>query len=199
MTRHRGLNGLLAGWRGREQAPRPGHALEVGFAAILETNARARDEVLDGARHEHVAGRRGGGDSSADVDGDAADLALDRLHLADVEPRAHGEAQGSRTVTDGERAADGVDRNFEYGKEAVAGGIDFAPAEASKALPHKGVVPAKEVLPRRVADLRRSFGGAGDVDEEHGRYVPAGPSPLTADRHSPTSLPAISDRRAPPD
>ena len=40
----------------RVQAPFAGHALQLVRAAVLELEARAGDEVLDGARDEHLAG-----------------------------------------------------------------------------------------------------------------------------------------------
>src|SRR6185437_4348242 len=51
----------------REQPPLARNALELSGAAIVEGDARAGDEVLDGARDDHLAGARLGCDPRADM------------------------------------------------------------------------------------------------------------------------------------
>ena len=59
------------------------------LAAIFELDSRAGDQVLDGARNEHLARLGEGGDARPDVNGDAARFAVNELALAAVQPSAY--------------------------------------------------------------------------------------------------------------
>ncbi len=66
----------------------PGHALQLVLAAVLERDPRADDEVLDRARHEHLAGPALSPDPRADVDGEPPDVVADQLDLARMQTAA---------------------------------------------------------------------------------------------------------------
>src|SRR5687767_361049 len=68
-----------------EKPPLARHALQLGRAAVGELDPGADDEVLDGARDEHLTGLRAGADSRADVDRHAANVVAAALALAGVE------------------------------------------------------------------------------------------------------------------
>jgi hypothetical protein len=77
----------------REEPPFAGNAFQLADAAILERNPRAGDEILDGARNEHLSGLRLRRNAGADVDGDARHLAVDELAFARVQACAYIEAE----------------------------------------------------------------------------------------------------------
>ena len=66
------------------------------------------------------------GDPGADVDGDAADLPVEELALAGVEPGAELDAERLDGLPDRLRAADRARRPVEAREEAVARGVDLA-------------------------------------------------------------------------
>jgi len=82
--------------------PGLGDALELVLASVLEFDPRTGDEVLDGARNEHFAGLGHRCDPGADVDGDAAGLAVDQLALAAVQPRTNVEVELADPLLDRE-------------------------------------------------------------------------------------------------
>src|SRR5436305_15314364 len=82
------LTASAAGRRG-EQLPAVWDALELVFAAIGEGDPRARDEVPDRARDEHLPFAGVFADARGDVDCDAADVVAHDLTLAGVNPGAN--------------------------------------------------------------------------------------------------------------
>src|SRR5437867_2572441 len=105
-------------------------------AAVLEGEAGAGDEVLDGARDEHLAGPGLRSDPRARVDGDPGDLAVQEFALAGVQAGAHLEPQLADLLDDRLRAADRPRGPVEAREEAVAGGVDLPAAEAGELLSH---------------------------------------------------------------
>ena len=77
------------------------HALELVRAAVFELEARAGDEVPDGARSEHLACARQRRHAGARVDGDAADFRTGELELAGVQAEPDLQAQRSRRIVYG--------------------------------------------------------------------------------------------------
>src|SRR5919201_3168968 len=104
-----------------EEAPWIRDPLQPVLAAVLEVDPRAGDEVLDGARDEHLAGLGKRRHARADVHGDAADLAVDELALTRVQPCADVQVERADAVADRARAADRPRRSVERREEAVAG------------------------------------------------------------------------------
>src|ERR671937_1457999 len=97
-------------------------------AAVREDEPRADDEILDRASHEHITGFRLRGDTSADVDGEAANRCSVELDLAGVDADPYVEAERARVVANGEPTANGTGGAVEDGKKTVAGDVDLAPA-----------------------------------------------------------------------
>src|SRR5512133_2151678 len=89
-----------------EQAPRVRNPLQPLPAAILEVDSGPADEVLHGARDEHLAGLGERCHTRADVHRDAADLAVHELALARVQARADLQVDRANAVADRARAAD---------------------------------------------------------------------------------------------
>src|SRR6185437_10462815 len=95
-----------------EQSPLAGHALEVVHAAVVEVDPGASDEVLHGARDEHLSPASQRRDARANVHGEPADLPVDALALAGVQAGADLEAERANAVADRASAPDGADRAF---------------------------------------------------------------------------------------
>ncbi len=75
------------------------------LAAIVEGEAGARHEILDGLRHEYLGGSGVSGHARADCHAKASDLAVDQLTLAGVRPRSHLDTQIAHLHRDLEGAA----------------------------------------------------------------------------------------------
>ena len=97
---------LSAGALGGQDLPRVGHTFELVDPAVLELDARPRDEVADSARHEDLAGPRERADPGGDVhrhSGDvvAADLALPGVQAGpDLDPQPDGRVGGRLCAAD---------------------------------------------------------------------------------------------------
>src|SRR5262249_58605905 len=107
------------------EAPLPGHALQLVRATVLELDARARDEVLDRLRDEHLSARREAGHAGADVHRQPGELLPHALALARVDPRADLEPQVWNALDDLAGARDRACRPVEAREEPVAGGVDL--------------------------------------------------------------------------
>src|SRR5918912_3540752 len=147
-----------ATWIGRTSAsridlPRPGHALELVLAALLEGDPRAGDEVAHRARDEDLTRPGQRRDPRAGVDGDPAHLPVRELALAGVEPCAELEPEAAHAVADRARGADRACGPVEGGEEAVAGGVDLAPAVARELAADGGLVRLEQLAPAPVAEL----------------------------------------------
>src|SRR5438132_11001872 len=57
-----------------EEPPRAGHAFEVVLAPVGEADAGSHHQILDGARHQHLASVGGRRHPGPDVDCHAADI-----------------------------------------------------------------------------------------------------------------------------
>ena len=72
----------------REEPPAAFDATQLVFAALVELEPGADDEVADGARDEHFARAGEGTDASTDVDGEPAHVAAAQLDLTGVQAGA---------------------------------------------------------------------------------------------------------------
>src|SRR4029450_8596132 len=115
-----GAQGVVDG----EEWPLVGDAFERMGAAISEWDARAADEVGDGAGDEDFVGLGEGLAALGDVDGDAADVVAVQLDLAGVEPDPHVDADGADRVADGAGAAHRSSPPGEGRQEARARALD---------------------------------------------------------------------------
>jgi hypothetical protein len=137
------------------------------LTTVLEQDARAGDQILDRARDEHFAGMSLGGDAGADVDGDPADLLVQELTLACMQPGSDLEPQLAEAVADRARTVDGPSRPVEAGEEAVACRVDLPPPEVAELSADGLVMPLQQLPPGEVAEPGRAGSGADDVGEEH--------------------------------
>ncbi len=104
------------------EVPAIGHAPEIVLAAVLEHDARARREVLNGRRNDDL-GRRGERcDPGSDTDCEAADFAVDRLDLTGMDARPDLDPERFHGGHDRLGAADRASWAVERGEQAVARG-----------------------------------------------------------------------------
>src|SRR6266542_3488648 len=149
--------------------PRLRNPLQLVSAAVFERDSGTGDEILDGAGDEHLAGPGERCDTRADVDGDAADLLVDKLALAGVQPGAHVEVEVPDPVAHCTGTANGARRPVEARKEPVAGRIDLPPAKASELGADDVMVLLQQDAPAAVAERSRPGGRVDDVREENRR------------------------------
>jgi hypothetical protein len=67
-----------------EQFPRPGHALQLVFAPVIELDSRASHQVLNCRRHEHLSGSGERRYPGSDVDRHTCHVLPGHLDLAHV-------------------------------------------------------------------------------------------------------------------
>src|SRR2546423_1061407 len=137
----------------RIEPPRPGDALQLVLAALLEGDPGAGDEVAHRARDEHLARPGERRDARAGVDGDPAHLPVRELALARVQPGAELESEAAHTVADRAGGADRARRPVEGGEEAVAGRVHLAAAVAAKLGANRGLVRLEQLAPAAGAEL----------------------------------------------
>ena len=152
----------------RIEPPFAGDALQLGRTALAKLEARSRNQILDRARDEHLAGLRRLRHTGTDVDGDSAYLAVHQLALAGVEARAYLQAELCYRLRDGAGAADRPSRAVEAGEEAVTGGVKLLTVVADELPTDDSVVPLEELAPGPVAERYRLLGRADDVGEKDG-------------------------------
>src|SRR4051812_42552975 len=107
-----------------EQAPGAPNALQLVLAPGVEADPRADDQVLDGARDEHLARPGGAHHARADVHGEAADVVADHLALARMEPGPDLDAELAHRLLDRRGGADRAGGTIEGGEHAVACRLD---------------------------------------------------------------------------
>src|SRR5688572_13432484 len=137
-------------------------------AAILEPDARPRNEVLDGARDENLSRLRGGSDSRAGVHGDAMRLAAGELDPAGVQPGADLEAERAHGIANMAGTADGSGRPVESGEKSVTCRVDLVPPESFELPADDRVVAAEQLAPGPVAESCGVARRADDVGHRHG-------------------------------
>src|SRR5215217_2941916 len=127
-------------------------------AATSEGDARARDEIGDGARNENFVGM-------GDVDSDAADVVTAQLDFATVKTATHTHADGMDRIAYGAGAAHGSSRPVEGRQEPVPGGLDLSTAEAFEFGADEAVVGGEQLGPSAVAHPCDLVGGTHHVCE----------------------------------
>jgi hypothetical protein len=148
----------------REETPLPCHAREDVRAPLHEAQAGARNQILDGARDEHLASRGARRYPGADVDGDASHVVVaHQLALAGVQPRPDFDPQRADAVADGAGAANRPRGAVEGGEEAVPRGVDLSAPMPFELPPHDPVMGVEEGAPWTVAQCRGALGRAHDV------------------------------------
>ena len=119
-------------------------------AAILERDARAGHEVLDGARDEHLAGAGLRRDARADVDGDPAELVRRSARTRPCAGRRGSRGRAARTASAIARAH----RIARAGPSKVARKPSPAvstsrPRKRASCAPHERVVALEQLAPAR--------------------------------------------------
>ena len=94
-----------------------------------------------------------------------ADVVAAQLALAGVQPDADRQAQLAQLLDDVAAAADRPRRAVEGGQEAVADGLDLAPAPAAQLVADDPVVVLELGAPAPVAQPGQVLGRADDVGE----------------------------------
>src|SRR5712664_4118844 len=154
---------------GRVQPPLARDTLELARAPVVELEAGAGDEILDGARHEHLARARIGGDARTCVDGDPRDLAVDELALACVKSGSDLDPERSNCFGDRTGATDRACRAIEGRQKTVTNGVHLAAACPAQLTANERVVLLEQLAPTRVAELGHLRSRADDVGEHNRR------------------------------
>jgi hypothetical protein len=114
----------------RVKPPGARHALELVLAAFGEREARARDEILDGAGDEHIAGCRERRDAAPVTTAIPAILSPTSSHSPVWIPERTDKLELVRPVDDCASARHRSRRSVEAAEEAVSGGVHFLASEA---------------------------------------------------------------------
>ena len=101
------------------------------------------------------------------MDGDATHLGTHQFAFAGVKAGANLKPEWLNGIHDGTGALHGAGGPVEGGEEAVAGGINLAPAEANEVAPHRGVMAVQKLTPAAVAQASGFRRGTDDVGKEH--------------------------------
>jgi hypothetical protein len=116
-------------------------------AAVAEAQAGAGHQVLHGARYQNLTGTGERGDARTNVNGNAADIVANNLALAGMQAGANLNPQRPYFFGYCAGAAHAARRTVERGENAVAGGLDFTAAKASKVTADRRVVMFEQVAP----------------------------------------------------
>src|SRR5208282_181115 len=143
---------------GAKDLPRLGDPLQRMGAEILEFYARARDQVLHGARNQHIVGAAELRHPRSDVHRDPPHVILGQLDFACMKTDAHRNLESTQRIANGAGAMDRPGRPIEGGEETVAQGLHFSSTETRKLLPHRLVMRFKKIAPRSIALGVRAFG-----------------------------------------
>ena len=161
--------------------PEPLDALELVLARIVEHGARARHELLDGARHHHLRGAGERGHPGADVHSDPAERAVDLLDLTGVDSAANVEADVLDRGGDLCRGAECLHRLCKGREEAVSLGALLTPATALQLVTNGGAEVRQDNPPVRVTEIMGQCSRVHDVEEQHRHQAAA----RTGARHGP--------------
>ncbi len=144
---------------GRKEPPFPRNALQSVNAPISESDPRAHNQILDRARHEHLAGVGLAQNPGPDVDGNAADLVADPLALSSVDRRSDPHAQRTDGVPNRQRAANGPGRAIKCRKKSVTGGVDLASAIELELLSYRRMVAVEKIAPATILGVTTALVG----------------------------------------
>src|SRR6267143_2850967 len=101
----------------------PGGAFQCVVAAVGEREPRAHDEVLDGARYQHLPRPGHAGYAGADVHRNAPDVLVAEVDLPGVETRADLDPERAHVFAYRPGTVDAPRLSVECGQHAVAGGL----------------------------------------------------------------------------
>ena len=129
---------------------------------VFELNARAHNQVFDGAGDKEFARVRERGHSMGDDHCESCDVLVSELDLSGMNAGAHLETEASAGVADGSCARDSPPRSVEGGQRAIAGRLDQLASEAGQLPIDGGVVAVEDLLPAPVTKAAGLLGGAHD-------------------------------------
>lgn len=135
---------------------------------VGEAQAGAGDEILDGARDQHLTRAARCRYLLSDLHRDARDVAVALLDLAGVRARPDLEPETLSPSRWQARAADGPGRTVEGGEETIRAALHLPPPEPFERGPDDSVVSADQFA-LAVLDGGRAFRRAHDGGEQGGR------------------------------
>ena len=153
--------------RHSEEAPLAGHALQRCLTAIFKADPGTGDEIFDGVRHEHLAASARPATRAPMCTAMPPTLPSSSSH-SPVQACAYLEPQLADTFADRARTTDRPSRAVEGGEKAVPRCVHLLTSESCELAADRSVVLNEQLPVGAVAELRRTFGGADDVGEEHG-------------------------------
>ena len=139
------------------------------FAALIEAETAAGNQILDSSRDKRLTGARKRRDARGNVDGDALHVIVGDLDLAGMEAVADLDVEWTDHLGNGASATHCPRRAVECGEKPVPKRFDLTSPVTRDFLPDCGVMSDEEVAPALVAQLFGSRGRAHDVSEENGR------------------------------
>ena len=154
---------------GSEQVPLSRHSPKYVCTSIREPEPRSGHEIFGRAGDQDLAWACCGSHAGADVHGDPAQFALDRLTLTSVQPGPYVEVQRARAVPDGAATTDRAGRAVKCGKHSVAHGIKHPSSVPFDFGPRHGLVRIEQGAPPPVANGDSPLGRRHDVGEQDGR------------------------------
>ena len=129
------------------EMPFVGHPFEGVHASILESETRASDQILYGARDANLTRTRCGSHPCADVDRDTPKLLAHDLALSSMQAGANLDSKRMQRLATGAGAPHGTRRGVEYGEQAIPRGVNLTPAEAGQFFTHDPIVPLQYATP----------------------------------------------------
>ena len=143
------------------------NALQRALASVGETKARSDDEVLHGARYQHLTRVGGGLYASGDVHADPAQVIADQLAFPRVHPDSQLAAQclgsgASQRHAGADRARGAV----KGGEHTVARRLHDAASIATHFSLDESVVALENIPPSAIAQRSGALGRAHDIGEQ---------------------------------
>ena len=138
-------------------------------AEVLELDAGARHQVLNGARDQHIVGVAELRHPRRDVYRDPTHVVLEQLDFAGMKADPHRNVEPAQRGANGAGAMDRPGRPVEGGQETVTEGLHLSSAEPRKLAAHRLVVRVEQIAPTLVARRLRTFGRIDNVLKDHSR------------------------------
>jgi hypothetical protein len=155
--------------RGSEQVPLTGDTLQDVSAAIDEADARAGDEVFDGAGYQHLTGLGGRSYTRSDVQSDSADLGARHFDLPSMQTSADLDTELVPSFNNIQSTSNRASRSIEGGEESITGGINLAASKSSELSPNHGVMPLEKLYPSTIAQTVSELCRADNVRKKQSR------------------------------
>jgi hypothetical protein len=155
-----------------KQLPDVGKALQGVRSAVIETQTRSGDEVLDSAGYQYLARPGERCHARADMDGNSGDVVAAAIAFAGVHSCAHIQAKLAVAIDRRDRAPDRAGGHVEGGEDSVARRVDLAATKTHERSADALIVRLEQVAPGIIADFGQDRGRIDDVGEHDGREYP---------------------------